>query len=49
MAFNNGHHGFTDNNNPGNIEVSNNTSYNKEESNFNFREGSSATLRIIKQ
>ncbi len=45
VAFNNGHHGFTDNNNPGNIEVSNNTSYNNAESNFNFREGSTATYR----
>lgn len=45
IAFNNGHHGFTDNNNPGNIEVSNNTSYNNAESNFNFREGSTATFR----
>jgi uncharacterized repeat protein (TIGR02543 family) len=45
VAFNNGHHGFTDNNNPGNIEVSNNTSYNNAESNFNFREGSTATFR----
>ncbi|ACU57585.1 InlB B-repeat-containing protein [Chitinophaga pinensis] len=45
VAFNNGHHGFTDNNNPGNIEVTNNTSYNNAESNFNFREGSTATFR----
>lgn len=45
IAFNNGHHGFTDNNNPGNIEVTNNTSYNNAESNFNFREGSTATFR----
>lgn len=45
VAFGNGHHGFTDNNNPGNIEVSNNTSYNNAESNFNFREGSTSTLR----
>jgi uncharacterized repeat protein (TIGR02543 family) len=45
VAFNNGHHGITDNNNPGNIEVSNNTSYNNAESNFNFREGSTATYR----
>lgn len=45
VAFNNGHHGFTDNNNPGNIEVSNNTSYNNANSNFNFRSGSTATFR----
>ncbi|QHS61094.1 InlB B-repeat-containing protein [Chitinophaga agri] len=45
IAFNNGHHGFTDNNNPGNMEISNNTSYNNAESNFNFREGSTATFR----
>jgi uncharacterized repeat protein (TIGR02543 family) len=45
VAFGNGHHGFTDNNNPGNIEVSNNTSYNNAESNFNFREGGTATFR----
>ncbi|MBW8688202.1 InlB B-repeat-containing protein [Chitinophaga rhizophila] len=45
VAFNNGKHGFTDNNNPGNIEFSNNTSYNNAQSNFNFREGSTATFR----
>lgn len=45
VAFNNGHHGFTDNNNPGAIEVTNNTSYNNAESNFNFRSGSTATFR----
>jgi len=45
IAFGNGHHGFTDNNNPGNIEVSNNTSYNNAQSNFNFRSGSTATFR----
>ncbi|SFD21031.1 Por secretion system C-terminal sorting domain-containing protein [Chitinophaga sp. CF118] len=45
VAFGNGHHGFTDNNNPGNIEVTNNTSYNNAESNFNFREGSTATFK----
>jgi hypothetical protein len=45
MAFGNGHHGFTDNNNPGTIQVSNNTSYNNAESNFNFRSGSTATFR----
>jgi hypothetical protein len=45
VAFGNGHHGFTDNDNPGNIEVSNNTSYNNAQSNFNFREGSTATFK----
>lgn len=45
IAFSNGHHGFTDNDNPGNIEVTNNTSYNNAESNFNFRTGSTATFR----
>jgi len=45
VAFNNGHHGITDNNNPGAMEVSNNTSYNNAESNFNFRDGSTATYR----
>jgi uncharacterized repeat protein (TIGR02543 family) len=45
VSFGNGHHGFTDNNNPGNIEVSNNTSYNNAESNFNFREGGTATFK----
>lgn len=45
IAFGNGHHGFTDNNNPGNIETSNNTSYNNANSNFNFRSGSTATFR----
>ncbi|BAV08916.1 Por secretion system C-terminal sorting domain-containing protein [Filimonas lacunae] len=44
IAFNNGHHGFTDNDNPGNIIVTNNTSYNNAESNFNFRTGSTATF-----
>lgn len=45
IAFGNGHHGFTDNDNPGNIEVTNNTSYNNAESNYNFRTGSTATFR----
>lgn len=45
VAFGNGHHGFTDNDNPGNIEVTNNTSYNNAESNFNFRTGSTATFK----
>jgi uncharacterized repeat protein (TIGR02543 family) len=45
VAFGNGHHGFTDNDNPGNIEVTNNTSYNNAASNFNFRTGSTATFK----
>jgi len=45
VAFGNGHHGFTDNDNPGNIEVTNNTSYNNAQSNFNFRTGSTATFK----
>lgn len=44
IAFGNGHHGFTDNNNPGNITVRNNTSVNNAQSNFNFRTGSTATF-----
>jgi pectate disaccharide-lyase len=44
VAFGNGHHGFTDNNNLGNITVTNNTSYNNVESNFNFREGGNHTF-----
>ncbi len=39
IAFNNGKHGFTDNNNPGPITVTNNTAFNNAESNFHFREG----------
>src|SRR5690349_14706529 len=39
VAFNNGHHGFTYNNNPGSIEVTNNTSYNNAQRNFNFDAG----------
>jgi len=42
IAFNNGHHGITDNNNPGAIVVGNNTSFNNTNSNFNFRSGSTA-------
>jgi pectate disaccharide-lyase len=45
IAFGNGHHGFTDNNNPGTMEISNNTSVNNAESNFNFRDGSTSTFR----
>ncbi len=41
VAFNNGHHGFTDNDNPGPITVTNNTSYNNADANFQFREGGS--------
>jgi hypothetical protein len=39
IAFNNGKHGFTDNNNPGPINVTNNTAFNNAQSNFNFRTG----------
>jgi uncharacterized repeat protein (TIGR02543 family) len=39
IAFDNLHHGFTDNNNPGPIQVVNNTSFNNTQSNFNFRSG----------
>lgn len=39
VAFNNGHHGFTDNDNPGPISVTNNTSFNNAVSNYSFREG----------
>lgn len=39
LAFSNGHHGFTDNNNLGSITVLNNTGFNNAESNFQFREG----------
>jgi uncharacterized repeat protein (TIGR02543 family) len=39
IAFNNLHHGLTDNNNPGPIQVLNNTSFNNSQSNFNFRSG----------
>lgn len=45
IAFNNGHHGFTDNNNPGSIEMSNNTSWNNVQSNFNFRTGGTHVFR----
>lgn len=41
VAFNNGHHGFTYNSNPGTIEVTNCTSYNNVERNFNFDGGTS--------
>jgi uncharacterized repeat protein (TIGR02543 family) len=39
IAFKNGKHGFTYNSNPGSIEVTNNTSYNNAERNFNFDAG----------
>lgn len=39
IAFNNGKHGFTDNNNPGPITVAGNTAFHNGESNFNFRKG----------
>jgi uncharacterized repeat protein (TIGR02543 family) len=39
IAFNNGKHGFTYNSNPGSMEVTNNTSYNNAERNFNFDGG----------
>lgn len=45
IAFGNGKHGFTDNNNLGSIEMSNNTSVNNAESNFNFRTGGSHQFR----
>jgi len=38
-AYDNGKHGFTDNNNPGPITVTNNTATHNGESNFKFREG----------
>jgi hypothetical protein len=45
VSFGNGQHGFTDNNNLGSIEMSNNTSYNNAESNFNFRTGGTHQFR----
>lgn len=44
VAFNNGHHGFTDNDNPGAMTITNNTSWNNAQSNFNFRDGSTSTF-----
>lgn len=41
IAFGNGKHGFTYNRNLGTIEVTNNTSYNNAERNFNFDGGTS--------
>ncbi|WP_378187355.1 right-handed parallel beta-helix repeat-containing protein [Aquimarina sp. W85] len=45
IAYNNGKHGFTDNGNIGNIEFSNNTSYNNEGYNFHTRDGGSHTFK----
>lgn len=45
IAFGNGQHGFTDNNNLGSIEVSNNTSVNNLNSNYNFRAGGTHQFR----
>ena len=39
VSFGNGKHGFTDNNNPGPIAVSNNIGFHNGETNFNFRKG----------
>ena len=44
IAFGNGHHGFTDNDNPGPITVTNNTGFNNANSNFNFRSGGSSVF-----
>jgi uncharacterized repeat protein (TIGR02543 family) len=44
LAFNNGHHGFTDNNNPGPITVTNNTAFNNTNSGFNFRSGGNSVF-----
>ncbi len=41
VAYNNGQHGFTYNRNLGTIEVTNNTSYNNTQRNFNFDGGTS--------
>ncbi|MGQ7947651.1 InlB B-repeat-containing protein [Flavobacterium sp. WC2509] len=45
VAFGNGHHGFTDNNNLGSIEMSNNTSVNNADSNYSFRTGGTHQFR----
>ena len=45
VAFGNGKHGFTDNNNLGSIEMSNNTSVNNAEANFAFRTGGTHQFR----
>jgi uncharacterized repeat protein (TIGR02543 family) len=39
VAFGNGHHGFTDNDNPGPISVTNNTSFDNDVANYSFRAG----------
>lgn len=44
LAFGNGHHGFTDNNNPGPITVTNNTGFNNANSNYNFRSGGNSVF-----
>lgn len=41
IAYNNGHHGFTYNNNPGTIAVSDNVSIDNAERNFSFDKGTS--------
>jgi len=45
VAFGNGKHGFTDNNNLGSIEMSNNTSVNNADANFSFRLGGTHQFR----
>lgn len=45
VAFGNGHHGFTDNNNLGSIEMSNNTSVNNLDTNYSFRAGGTHQFR----
>lgn len=45
IAFGNGQHGFTDNNNPGAIEMTNNTSYNNKSNGFSFRPGGKPQFR----
>lgn len=45
IAYNNGKHGFTDNGNIGNIEFTNNTSYNNVDYNFHTRDGASHTFK----
>ncbi|MEL1255426.1 right-handed parallel beta-helix repeat-containing protein [Flavobacterium sp. DGU38] len=45
IAFGNGQHGFTDNNNLGSIEMTNNTSYNNKSNGFGFREGGKHQFR----
>jgi len=44
IAFGNGQHGFTDNNNQAAMTVTNNTSFNNAEMNFNWRTGSTSTF-----